>query len=124
MNKFSTLDEVNTFYESIVIAGRISGDCLEFGAAGVYTRTSKRLSHNIIRKYVHHVALLRKLQQIELAPGLEASHLCHNKACIKPEHMTAEPHLINMSRNACASVRKTRGISNFCFGHQSYPQCM
>ena len=76
-----------------------------------------------IRKYVHHVAMLKKLQQIELDPGLEVSHLCHNKACIKPEHMTTEPNLINMARNACASVRKSRGINNFGFGHQSYPNC-
>ena len=32
---------------------------------------------------------------------LDISHLCHNKLCINPLHLTIEKHSINMSRNHC-----------------------
>lgn len=32
---------------------------------------------------------------------LEVSHLCHNKLCIKPEHLVLESHETNCERKAC-----------------------
>ena len=43
-NTFITLEVVNTFYKSIVTAGQINSDWLEYGAGGNYTRTSERLT--------------------------------------------------------------------------------
>jgi len=33
--------------------------------------------------------------------GIDASHLCHNRVCWRPEHLTAEDHAANMARNRC-----------------------
>lgn len=32
---------------------------------------------------------------------LEVSHICHNKLCVKPCHLTLESHQTNTRRNAC-----------------------
>ncbi|MCU7801217.1 MAG: hypothetical protein KZQ70_14050 [gamma proteobacterium symbiont of Lucinoma myriamae] len=32
---------------------------------------------------------------------MDVSHLCHNKLCIFPPHLTLETHNINMSRSYC-----------------------
>ena len=32
---------------------------------------------------------------------VECSHLCHNKCCVNPEHITIETHEINMLRCHC-----------------------
>ena len=41
---------------------------------------------------------------------LEVSHLCHNRTCIKPEHLTVEPHYTNTGRRQCVAAGR-------CLGH-------
>jgi len=38
---------------------------------------------------------------VAMSAGLEISHLCHNKKCVRPEHIVLESHDINMSRVHC-----------------------
>ena len=53
----------------------------------------------------------------EMPPrDLDASHLCHNKTCIRPEHISLEPKSTNSQRKNCVSQGK-------CLGHDPYPKC-
>ena len=45
------------------------------------------------------------------------SHLCHQKSCIKPEHLTLENNEQNRERDDC--VRR-----GHCVGHQDQPNCL
>ena len=126
MSKFQSVEEVKIFYDKLVCDTRTVGKCLEYGKSGDYTQTTKRVSPTrVVRQYVHKVALLNKLQCIELKKGQESSHLCHNKACIKADHLNAEPHKVNQNRTGCAKERAVYGIENFCFGHgDGHPNCI
>ena len=126
MSKFLSVEEVNIFFDKIVCDARTVGECLEYGKPGQYTQVSKRVSSTrVVRQYVHRVALLKKLQSVDFNPGDETSHLCHNKACIKHEHLAAEPHKINSKRTKCLRERRVNGIDTFCFGHGSeHPNCV
>ena len=48
--------------------------------------------------------------------ALDSSHLCHNRLCWNPDHLHAESHLVNMSRNTCPSNVFVRDVKKvFCF---------
>lgn len=47
----------------------------------------------------------------------DVSHLCHNRQCVKPEHLSYEPHSVNNKRLAC----KNEGE---CGGHRGYNDCL
>lgn len=50
---------------------------------------------------VHHRALRHELLQFSSADNLEVSHLCHNKLCIRPDHLILESHEANCERKSC-----------------------
>lgn len=49
---------------------------------------------------------------------LEVSHLCHNKLCILPEHLTHEAQRINQARRHCVC----QGVCTKC--HDGQPNCL
>ena len=48
--------------------------------------------------------------------GFHVSHTCHNRKCIKIEHLSLEPAAINQNRKNCVSGGR-------CLGHGEYPLC-
>jgi hypothetical protein len=66
-------------------------------AAGVPMKSEAR-----VRPYCTHIAL-RAVQKFPL-PRLgvtDASHLCHNPLCVRPEHLIVEPRVMNHKRKNC-----------------------
>ncbi len=49
--------------------------------------------------------------------GYDASHLCHNKKCIRIDHISMEPTHINQSRKHCSNEGR-------CFTHHGYLDCL
>ena len=126
MAKFETIQEVQYSYDHIAANSSIHGDCLVYGSAGKYH--SIKIHHfgpgRQIRLYAHRLALLNKIKELDIPKDLEASHLCHEKACIKMDHIEAEPRHINMARIPCMNERRDRMDPHFCFGHPGYPDCV
>jgi len=93
MAKFATVQEVEYAYEHIAANSQRHGDCLIYGSADKYHNT--KITHfgpgQHIRIYAHRLALLRKMKTIVIPAHLQASHLCHQKACINVDHIEAEP---------------------------------
>ena len=90
-----------------------------------YKQLSRKLpSGRTVRLRVHQVVLLNKLKSVSMPTGCEASHLCHIKNCIAEDHLTAEPHNLNMERFHCADERILRGDPVYCSGHGNYPKCI
>lgn len=52
-----------------------------------------------------------------ISPAEQVSHLCHNKLCVNPTHLSLEPDKINKRRNVC----KNNGE---CEGHRGYRACI
>ena len=131
MGKFETMDEVDTFYDKIISNKHTNrgprGTCVEYGTQSTneYIQTSRTINGRKIYDRVHRVALLQKIREISLPEGLEASHLCHNKRCMEPKHIVAEPHAVNMSRNTCVYMRAAIGDPNYCSeNHQGHERCL
>ena len=89
-----------------------------------FPRDGKVRAFPTVRIYVHQVVLLKKLNVLSLEPGLETSHLCHVKNCIKEDHIVAEPHHINNNRIHCLRERTDIGDKNYCRGHDPYARCL
>ena len=51
-----------------------------------------------------------------LDPKHHVSHLCHNKLCLKLDHLSYEPAHINNARKVCQSTGE-------CTGHRGYARC-
>lgn len=103
------------------------GTCVVYQGRAIdqYVQTSRTIDGRKIVARTHKVALLKKIQKTELADGLECSHLCHNKGCMSPDHVVAEPHEVNMSRTTCQYLRNITGKKDHCTGdHQGYPNCL
>jgi len=50
-------------------------------------------------------------------PGYDVSHRCHTRLCIRVEHLSYEPKLVNAQRNDCR-------FQNHCQGHHPYLNCI
>ena len=53
----------------------------------------------------------------ELPQEIEISHLCHERACVKFDHLNIESRSINLQRIACCTTKK-------CKGHDNEPDCI
>ena len=51
--------------------------------------------------YVHRIAYQLSRCVVELPTHLEVSHLCHQKRCIFPPHLTLEERRVNQDRRKC-----------------------
>lgn len=47
----------------------------------------------------------------------DISHRCHEKLCVNPDHLSHEPHSINLRRRACKQQTQ-------CRGHGQYKSCI
>lgn len=50
-------------------------------------------------------------------PGLQVSHLCHEKLCMNLDHFSLELAVINNQRKTC-------NAEGHCFGHGAYRNCI
>lgn len=72
--------------------------------------------------YMCKIGRLELPRQMALGDGgrpvtVEVSHLCHQRLCIKPEHLTLEAKSVNLERKHCVSQR-------VCMGHAGQPNCL
>ena len=96
-----------------------NGVCKLFDSSNEYSRvaykdpaTGRRTTATVGRA----VVMLRE-STVFLQSGFDASHLCHNKACVLPEHISYEPHAVNNGRKTCVN-------EGMCLGHGQYPDCL
>lgn len=84
-----------------------------------YTRIKVKLPGKTrhIFTTVHRLSYMLDSKNFELDPQKHVSHLCHNKFCIKVEHLTYESPSSNESRKPCAKIR-------VCQGHVNAPNCI
>ena len=66
---------------------------------------------------VHRLALFLYHGPFEDLFEKEVSHLCSNKLCIQVEHLSLEPHCINIERITCV-------LYGICNGHMPYRDCI
>jgi len=65
---------------------------------------------------VHRLAYYLAHLPTSLNSKLHVSHLCHNKLCITPNHLSYEPQKINNQRNSCK-------LNGECTGHRGQKKC-
>ena len=61
--------------------------------------------------------LVNKIKSLNDIGNSDISHLCHNKACLHADHLSLEPHEVNLSRRCCINI----GI---CQHHHPYQDCL
>lgn len=88
-----------------------------FAPAKVKGYSQKRVAGT--KYYVHIMAAMSKWKR---APGQddEASHLCHNPACVNPDHLVFESGEVNKTRGCCKMFGQLPGYRcphiPVCFG--------
>lgn len=82
------------------------------GVINVSFLNGKRRKMNVAR-----LSKMLALKNIEIDSNLDASHLCHNALCIRPEHINFERHSINNERRICVD-------NKICIHHGCQPDCM
>ena len=65
---------------------------------------------------VHRLSYFLYIWPRTLVHTMHVSHLCHNKRCTKPDHLSYEPARINNQRQACKAAAR-------CTGHRGYKKC-
>lgn len=67
---------------------------------------------------VHRISMIvHKKLSFEQVENLHVSHICHNKLCIAPHHLSVETSEINNNRLTCISMRH-------CMHHSPFPDCL
>lgn len=73
----------------------------------------------------HRAMFMLKSNQYSLSPPpntpfkgpWDVSHLCHNSLCVNIDHLSYEPHIVNMQRNICKREKH-------CCGHPEFSECV
>ena len=89
---------------------------------GSYSQTSFTLRGIKFHTRKHQLSLFLKLKaqsfdMDEWGDNVTASHLCHQKSCLKDEHLSLETLEINRERDECLRRRR-------CLGHKDHPDCL
>ena len=118
--KLTDSERLNLIHQ-IDSKSRLVGDCKIFqghqdkdsyGVMPIRFRDFARLNLR-----VHRLAFF-VFQNIFLDSKIHVSHLCHNRLCCLPIHLSYEPQAINASRVGC-------NIRQRCSGdHSSYTDCL
>ena len=75
-----------------------------------YGMIRKTIGGKFFRIYTHQLAKFHQLHINAIPAGLVSSHLCHNKACINPDHIIFEEQLVNNQRNSCKNEGRCKII--------------
>ena len=98
-----------------------NGQCWMYGyweeEGGDYKRISYKKNGKRTSVTVQRAAIMVREGTTELGDGMEASHLCHNKHCVRPDHLALETNSLNQKRKQCLKSGK-------CVGHGSAPDCL
>ena len=122
-NVMDVASQIVTFYEKLYIdpghrRDEVTGCLLYKGSVRQtdgYCHITYLNGNNWTSMSAHRAALM--VEKRGKLPKLQASHLCHEKTCINPEHLNLESAAINNRRKICAN-------ENRCTGHPGYPDCI
>ena len=111
-----TLKDAQWAYSCLEVTAKHVGGCLIYSTPGKYHyfhRTTKP-GGVYVGENAHRLALMIKLGTVDVPESLEASHLCHEPACVKLAHLEAEPKELNDQRKTCNEEK-------CCMGHLPAP---
>ena len=74
-------------------------------------------SNSRTRMRAHRLAYIVYSGILHLPRGHDVSHLCHNSLCVNFDHLSLEPHNINVGRCRCKR-------HHLCLGHGPYRACL
>ena len=96
---------IRSLYETVIKYTTVShdNDCVIFNGTlqGGYGIVSKTFGGHRYRLYAHRAVFLHESGLLSIPDELEMSHLCHNKQCVRYDHLIIEPHVINNNRQHC-----------------------
>ena len=68
--------------------------------------------------YVHRLCVMLTVPTFIInPPGYEVSHVCHQSKCCNYNHLSIEPHAINVQINSCKATQT-------CHGHGEFKNCI
>ena len=91
------------------------------GASVKYGSVKIKLPGAMISKSInaHRLRYILGAHNFNLNPKFDVSHICHNSLCINFDHLSYEPHSINMNRQICKVTHPSR-----CLGHGVNKACL
>ena len=108
--------EFEALYSSNFIQKDSKG-CHIWGGAGVYGRKRVTINGKSFRVGAHTLSFFLSHEEVETDPGLEVSHLCHQKKCVRPDHLSMETKSTNNRRKQCVA-------DGTCSGHGNFANCI
>ena len=112
--------------EREMLAGKLTKNVHRIGGCEIWNAGKNCYGYGVVRVpfrgrrvtlTVHRLAYYLSVQNKLLSPKMHVSHLCHNKTCVKIDHLSYEPQSINNARNICFMNAR-------CKGHRCYPNCI
>jgi len=90
--------------------------------SGHQRRQGVRSGHTIVA-YIHQLGWWSRVRfkkryprfyhhKVQSGRSMTVSHLCHNKWCFRPSHLTVEPRWVNIYREGCRLRRTPSGDCN------------
>jgi hypothetical protein len=88
-----------------------SGDCWTW--TGRLTETGYGLARYTVSGKRHGIRAHRLAYELTVGPipdGMQVDHICHNRACSRPEHLRAATHKQNQENLVGAQARNQSGV--------------
>ncbi|KAI8517607.1 lens induction in camera-type eye [Branchiostoma belcheri] len=108
---------LNAEYKAFMVSFRYSSALCDLGRRDYHTGIRE---DDIDKRWTltsHRVVFFLNPDLPNLDPKMHVSHLCHNKMCVSPAHLSYEPNIVNQQRRNCFAERR-------CTGHTVYRDCI
>ena len=69
--------------------------------------------------YSHRFSYMIFNRVFDLSKDIHVSHICHQRRCINPAHLSYEPNHVNQDRQVCRGI-----VPAQCKAHQLFPDCL
>lgn len=115
---FDSKERYEKAYESMLRRVKKTDSCWEWQGAikpNGYGQATLTVSPGKIKNFYAH-----RFFMSEIPDGLEVDHLCHNRSCVRLDHMETVDHRTNMNRKDPDNIK---GLSDHCgAGHKYTPE--
>jgi hypothetical protein len=115
--------KISVYRKIVLFRASLTVGCAHWGEGKdrQYSTLTVRFPWETCKKtlYSHRFSYMIFNRVFDLSKDIHVSHICHQRRCINPAHLSYEPNHVNQDRQVCRGI-----VPAQCEAHQPFPDCL